>query len=232
MAFDLIDGLIAAASAALGGFLTANASESAAETQAGAAREAGAISSERFQQTRADVRPFTLAGQDSTAALHALFGLGPGQNPLTSALLSPFNMSQEGLEATPGYQFTLDQGLKGIENSRVSRGMSGNALREAARYATGLADTTYGQQYDRYLGQQSAITNKLMALSGMGLNAGVQSGQIGQMAAGQTGEAITGAGTAEAAGRVGAAGAYAGIPNNAFLNYLAMQAAQGQGMFR
>ena len=59
------------------------------------------------------------------------------------------NLSQSQLEATPGYQFTEAQGLKGVQNSAAARGLgvSGAALKGAATYSTGLADSTYQQQY-------------------------------------------------------------------------------------
>lgn len=74
------------------------------------------------------------------------------------------NFTQADLEATPGYQFTLAQGLKATQNSAAARGLgvSGAALKGAATFATGLSDQTYntrfGQQqqaYNTYLQQQA-----------------------------------------------------------------------------
>lgn len=60
---------------------------------------------------------------------------------------------QTALEQTPGYQFTLDQGLKSVQNSYAAQGLgsSGAALKGAASFATGLADQTYQQQLNNYL---------------------------------------------------------------------------------
>jgi hypothetical protein len=59
-----------------------------------------------------------------------------------------WNPTMEGLAQTPGYQFTLDQGLRATQSSAAARGlgMSGAAMRGAADYAGGLASKTYDQQ--------------------------------------------------------------------------------------
>jgi hypothetical protein len=51
-----------------------------------------------------------------------------------------------------GYQFALDEGTKGIENSAAARGglMSGNTLKALTKYKTGLANQAYGEAFDRY----------------------------------------------------------------------------------
>src|SRR3990167_223531 len=217
----------------LGSGLLARASTKAAETQSEAAQAAAGVSSRQFEQTRADVRPFTIAGQDATAALHALFGLGPGQNALESALLKPFGGDQAALEATPGYQFTRSQGLKAVHNAAAAKGLgsSGQALRGAAEFATGLADQTFGSQFDRYQSQQQNIVNRLMQLIGTGANTGVQTGAIGVQGAANIGSNIVGAGTAQAAGQVGTASTLAGIPQNLLGLLLAQSAVTGTGMF-
>lgn len=61
----------------------------------------------------------------------------------------PNQMTQAELEATPGYQFSLNQGLRAAQNSAAARGLgvSGAALAGAAKFATGLADNTYQNQF-------------------------------------------------------------------------------------
>jgi hypothetical protein len=58
-------------------------------------------------------------------------------------------MTEAELVQTPGYQFNLSQGLRAAQNSAAARGLgvSGAALRGAANYATGLADSTYQNQF-------------------------------------------------------------------------------------
>lgn len=124
------------------------------------------------------------------------------------------------LRATPGYQFTLDQGLRGIENSAAARGMqlSGATLKDLNNYAQGTADTTYQQQ----LGDAQSVYNtdvgNLMSMAGLGGGAAggaagnaISTGQgIGSTLTGagaQIGSNIIGAGNAQAAGQVGASNA-------------------------
>jgi hypothetical protein len=124
------------------------------------------------------------------------------------------------LRATPGYQFTLNQGLQGIENSAAARGMqlSGATLKDLNNYAQGMADTTYQQQ----LGDAQSVYNtdvgNLMQLAGLGgSSAGTASGNAISTGQGigstltstgnQIGSNIIGAGNATAAGQVGASNA-------------------------
>ena len=54
------------------------------------------------------------------------------------------------MRQTPGYQFTLAQGLKATQSAAAARGLgvSGSALKGAGTYATGLADKTYLDQFN------------------------------------------------------------------------------------
>lgn len=54
---------------------------------------------------------------------------------------------QAALEATPGYQFSLAEGQKGILNqASLAGGVSGNTLADLNKFNVGLADTTYQQR--------------------------------------------------------------------------------------
>ena len=133
----------------------------------------------------------------------------------------PFDMSPEALANTPGYKFNLLQGQQAVQNSAAARGLgvSGAALKSAADYATGLADSTWQSQANNYYagqnnynnaantyyaGQNNAY-NKLMGVSGLGETAASTTGTLGvNSAANQATNLINGA-TAQAAGNVGAA---------------------------
>jgi hypothetical protein len=73
-----------------------------------------------------------------------------------------------GLAQTPGYQFTLQQGLLGTQNAAAARGLgvSGAALKGADTFATGLASQTYNQQ----LNNAESIYGNQLAGFGAGLN--------------------------------------------------------------
>jgi hypothetical protein len=124
------------------------------------------------------------------------------------------------LRATPGYQFALQQGLQGIENSAAARGMqlSGATLKDLNDYAQGRADTTYQQQLGNAQSVYNNDVSNLMQMAGLGSGAaGTASGNtiatgsnIGSTltnTGAQIGSNIIGAGNATAAGQVGASNA-------------------------
>lgn len=75
-------------------------------------------------------------------------GVGLGGSNGTVAALGAFR------GANPGYQFAYDQGMQGLNRAASAGGRlaSGNALMEAQKYGTGLADQTY-QTWLNNLGQ-------------------------------------------------------------------------------
>jgi hypothetical protein len=92
----------------------------------------------------------------------ATAGANAGANAYASALGiggSPEDIQKQ-LEATPGYQFTLGQGLQAIDRGAASRGLttSGNTLAAEQKYGAGLANQTYQnyvQNLQPYLAQQT-----------------------------------------------------------------------------
>jgi hypothetical protein len=107
------------------------------------------------------------------------------------------------LESLPGYKFARDQGVKSIGNALGSRGQTGAQAKGIARFVTGLADQTYGEQ-----------VNRLAAAAGLGQNAAATTGQLSGQTANNVGQSLIGAGTASAAGTVGATNAIAGGISN------------------
>jgi hypothetical protein len=120
------------------------------------------------------------------------------------------------LSQTPGYQFTLGQGMQAAQNGFAAQGLgaSGAAQKGAINYAEGLAGTTFQQQFQNYLSQNQQIYNMLGGVSGSGQNAGANLGSLGLQAAGTAGNALQSAGNAQAAGTIGAANATIGGINS------------------
>jgi hypothetical protein len=126
-----------------------------------------------------------LVGQLSThdpkilAAVNAAVESGKQMKASAGAGMSPgpTGSIQQFLESTPGYKFTLDQGLQATQNSYAAQGLaqSGSALKGAAQYATGLANATYEQRLGDYLkllsGGQSAATSLAQFGSNAAMNA-------------------------------------------------------------
>ena len=198
-------GVAGVASAGIG----AIASTSAANTQANAEKSAANTMQQQYQQTRADLLPYNTAGQAATTALQST----PAFN---------FSPTEAQLEATPGYQFTLNQGLKATQNSNAARGLgvSGAAEKGAASYATGLADTTYQNQFANALNTYQTNLAKQQNLASTGENAAAQTGNYGTQTAANIGSTAVGAANASAAGTIGAANAASsgiGSISNAYL---------------
>ena len=188
----VVGGLGAGASL-FSGITSANAAKSAAKIQAQAATLASENQLKMFEQTQANLSPYMTAGKGALGEVENLLGLptAGGGPPQADAI-------QKALEATPGYQFTRDQGLKSVQNSYAAQGLgsSGAALRGAGDYVTGLANSTYEQRLADYLG-----------LAGSGQNAAAGLGALGQQAAATAGGFSTSAAAAQAAGVVGSANA-------------------------
>jgi hypothetical protein len=102
-------------------------------------------------------------------------------------LTKPFDASQ--LASTPGYQFTLGQGLEKTTAQQAAQGgaVSGNEGKAIADYTTGLAQNTYNSQFQNYLAQNSQIANLLYQPVGTGITAGNELAGI----TGQLGTALT-----------------------------------------
>lgn len=166
--------------------------------------------------------------------------LGALTSFLGGAGTATFNPTQAQLEATPGYQFDLSQGEKAVTNSNAAKGLgtSGNALKEAASYATGLAQNTYGQQYAMYQDNLSQIYNRLMGVTQLGAQSAQALGNIGAgvgssiMSGGvQTGSNIgsniIGGANAQAAALTGTANSVASAGNSYMNNQNTQQLIQG-----
>lgn len=229
-------GVASAGIGAIGSIMGANASASAA-------KQAAELAQQRYDTTRGDLSPYTTAGQSVLPNLTSLATSGPngpgGTNYLDMAAgMVPPTMTEAELEQTPGYQFNRDQGLKAVQNSAAAKGLgvSGSAMKGAATFATGLADSTYQNQFanaqtrfgdvlNLNTTQQGNLTNqfnRLNSVATLGENAGAQTGSTGATLANTAGNALIQAGNATAAGYTGAANAAQGAIGNA-LSYNLLQ---------
>jgi hypothetical protein len=153
-------GAIAGIAGGVAGVANAAGSLIGGNKAAGGAGQSQYLQALEMNQNIANTAPFIGAGQYATNALQS--GLQSGQfgTPMDLSGMptagqvptapGPFvwNPTMEGLAQTPGYQFTLDQGLRATQSSAAARGlgMSGAAMRGAADYAGGLASQTYDKQ--------------------------------------------------------------------------------------
>ena len=130
--------VVGAGSSIIAGNKAASAQKQAAETASAASERATQAQIEeqrrQYDQTRADYAPYRETGYKALDTLAGLYGVGPEKIDPTAAL-----------EATPGYQFNLAEGLKAIDRSNSARGAlnSGGADKARMRYAQGVASNTY-----------------------------------------------------------------------------------------
>ena len=178
----------------LGGYLQSSAAKDASQAQIDAANAANATTMAMYNQNRADLAPWRVAGVNALANLSA--GLPNWQTD-------------------PGYQFRRNEGIKGIERSAASRGLlgSGSTLKDLTRWNQDLASTEFGNAWNRQAG--------LAGIGQTAVNTGVNAGQnaASQVAANQVG-----AGNARASGYVGQNNAWTGALGNALNWYNQNQA--------
>lgn len=208
----VVSGGAAIGSAAIG----AHAAGKAADQQATAAENALDFQKQTQATNQANFAPYLAAGSTSVNKLmedlqNGTFG--PGSNP---AFKAP---TADEARATPGYQFTLDQGMRATDAGAAARGgvLSGGAVKAESQYASGLADSTYNDVYNRSLsGYQANLAKQAQEFSqlyqpaSLGENAAAQSGNTAQQVAGNVGTLMTNVGNAQAQGTIGAANAAAG----------------------
>lgn len=112
-----------------------------------------------------------------------------------------YDRARSNFQANPGYQFQMDQGLQALNRTHAAAGNlnSGNADADTLKYATGLANQSYGNYLAGlapYLQGQSSATQgaaNLYAGLGQNLNQSYQGegGAINQSYQGQGGAANT-----------------------------------------
>lgn len=176
---------VAAAVGVGSALLGSSASRSAASQQGDASTMATAQQAAQYGQTRSDLQPWRQSGEEANNRLRSLMGFD-GTDPTAS------------LQATPGYQFRLNEGMKGVENSASARGslLSGAALKALQKYGSDYASNEYQGQY-----------NRLSGMSTVGQNAAAGQGAAAQAFGNASAQNTLGAGNASAAGTIGSANA-------------------------
>lgn len=232
-----IGGIAAGVGAVGGAAISSMGAKSAANTQAAAANNATALQQQEWQQAEQNFQPYLNLGNSAINPLLAAMGYNVTQNGDGTYAFNgtdPNNILQQRYgnftapteaqaQATPGYQFTLNQGLKAVQNSAAARGLgtSGAALKGASSYATGLADSTYNDVYNRALNTYNANANtfntnynvaasnvnRLQGIVSNGQNAAGNLASTGAATTANIGNTMTGAANATAAGTVGSSNA-------------------------
>lgn len=217
----------------VGAGINAAAGSKAVKSQKESLGEANVESARQYDLTRADTlallerqrqdqQPWMDAGRASLAELAS--GMAPNGRFTKRFTLADF-------AADPGYQFRLQEGLRGVTNSAASRGMmgSGATLKALMRYNSGLADQEFSDAYTRFNNDQNTQVSRLQSLAGIGQSATNVVGQQGTNAYGQIAGAgqnysnnvqsnLAAMGNARASGYVGGANAITGGISQ-YMNY-------------
>ena len=155
-----VTAVVSAASAVGGAAIAKSASDSAAKKKRKWQQRAIDTQREQYEQTREDFAPWREAG------VNALAQLG---DPRAS------------FEASPGYEFVRNEGLRGIENRFSARGGGGNAMRALNEYNANLASQEFGNWWGRQaqragLGYSGTATGANLGTNIAGNISGLQSG--------------------------------------------------------
>lgn len=214
-------GVVTAGASAIG-------SSNAAGAQTQAAQDATNAQLNMYNQTKAGLQPYNTGGQADFSRLNKLIN--------SPAYINGPSLSESATRATPGYQFNLNQGLKATQNSAAARGLgvSGAAMKGAAQYATGLADSTYQNQFADRVTNQTNAYNRLLGGATIGENAGAQTGAFATQTGTNIGNNIIGAGNAQAASSIATGNAIGSVGSsvgNLYLTNALLKNNGGSGLF-
>ena len=163
--------------------------------------------------------PAGFTGTGQQGALTQPYGMSQYQN---DPLYTPMVNSLQDLQATPGYQFQLQQGLQSVNNSAAANGslLSGQQVKAVNDYAQGQASTGYQAAWNRaqqayqqaFANNNTNNNNTFSRLQTMGANgqsaaggqAAANSAMGAQLAGLSTGYGNTQANLAQAQGNVSA----------------------------
>lgn len=93
-------------------------------------------------------------------------GLTDSASATLKSLLTPGSSMTDTLSMLPGFKFTQDWGQRAVANQGSTQGFGGNTLKAASDYATGTAQTYYGN----YVTQLQNLLNSGISLTGTGTN--------------------------------------------------------------
>jgi hypothetical protein len=199
------------AAAIAGSLFGADSADSAAQTAANASGQASAASiaeqRRQYDLNRADMAPYTAAGTGAVNRLAAGFGTG-------GEFTGGFSGADFLANRDPGYQFSMDQGMKALNASMAAKGLgtSGAGIKGALAYGTGLGSQEYQNAFNRYQANRNTTVQGLQSLSGQGMSGANTLGNQGSSTASNIGSTYM-----NNAGNIGNASmAAAGLRNSAY----------------
>lgn len=121
------------------------------------AREGMAMSKEQFETAKSWLQPYQDAGTNQ------------GLAGLKSLLESPGSITD-----SPWYQFSLTEGLRGLQNKALAGGkfFSGQTTRDVLKFSQGLASQEYDNEFKRRYGLAQLGQSSAASLSGAAVQTG------------------------------------------------------------
>lgn len=142
-----------------------NAAEAAGRLQSEAADNATNLINQRYQQAAQGYQPYQQAGQYGLNSLMDFVRSGEAFSQpkvqfsdfYKSQAPAPFQQGTFNYQATPGYQYQLDQSIKAAQNSAAAKGalQGSNTINKIQQTAQGLAAQDYGNEFNRFMQQEA-----------------------------------------------------------------------------
>lgn len=191
-----IGGAAISSSAASSASKASTAADTAATTEEANANAANLAETQReFNTTQTNEAPFLTTGTSALDTLANVYGLStaaPGATGASGATAANPNGGADysSFYQSPDYQFTLQQGLKGVQASQAANGSleSGATDKAEEAYAGNLANTNFNQYASRLqslagIAQTSAGTDASAATSTANSDAASTSNTANQISA-------------------------------------------------
>ena len=197
-------------------YLQYRAATNAARLQAGAAQDATAEQRRQYDLSRGDLEPWRESGRMGLEELSRQLGLGGDFS--SSNLGRKFTLAD--FENDPvnraSFDFGMKQGTSGIDRMMASRGLrnSGATLKALTKFGTDYTGQKAGESYNRFVGDQGNIFNRLAAISRIGQTATNQTATMGANMANNIGDIGMGAANARGAAEIARANAIGGGLSN------------------
>lgn len=214
---------VGAAATVGGAVISSNAASDAADKQVKQSQTALGFQEQQYADTKANQAPYLDAGKQSLSKILDSINngtFGPGSIPQPAAFHAP---TLDEARNDPGYQFAAQQGSKGILQGASAAGgaVSGGTLKALSSFNSNLADSTYGNVFNRNLSTYNAGLsdyqaklagqaqgyNQLSNIAGLGQTATQGVSQVGVATGSQVGNTLAQIGGAQASGIVGGANA-------------------------
>ena len=204
---------------------SANAAQSAANTQLQATQEGQQFLREMYNKNAPYWYPYTAVGERGATQINQML-------PYLTHQFGPSDL-QSGL--APNYQFMLNQGLGAQRQAQNVGGGGSNVTRAADIFAQNYAGNAYQQAFNNYQAQRTNIYNTLQSIAGIGQQGAAGLSNLGSGTATNIANLGIQGANAQAAGTIGQAnaisGGITGVANtlgNAGLSYALLNQNQAQ----